>query len=59
MVDDGIGVAKFLRKHLNKKKIIIEGGAGGRLLQLLLVGAISCRAIVPAALPLGEHGPNG
>jgi pimeloyl-ACP methyl ester carboxylesterase len=32
MAQDGIEVAEFLTKHLNKKKIIIEGGSWGSIL---------------------------
>ena len=37
MVQDGIEVAEFLTRHLNKKKIIIEGGSWGSVLGIYMV----------------------
>jgi pimeloyl-ACP methyl ester carboxylesterase len=39
MVQDGIEVAEFLTKHLNKKKIIVEGGSWGSILGIYMVHA--------------------
>jgi imidazolonepropionase-like amidohydrolase/pimeloyl-ACP methyl ester carboxylesterase len=39
MVEDGIEVAEFLTKHLNKKKIIIEGGSWGSILGIYMAHA--------------------
>ncbi len=39
MVDDGIEVAEFLAKHLNKKKIIIVGGSWGSILGIYMAHA--------------------
>lgn len=39
MVDDGIEVAQFLAKHLNKKKIIIYGGSWGSILGIYMAHA--------------------
>ena len=39
MVQDGIEVAQFLLKHLNKKKIIIEGGSWGSILGIYMAHA--------------------
>jgi pimeloyl-ACP methyl ester carboxylesterase len=36
MADDGIEVAQFLAKHLNKKKIIIVGGSWGSILGIYM-----------------------
>jgi len=36
MADDGIEVAQFLTKHLNKKKIIIVGGSWGSILGIYM-----------------------
>ena len=37
MAQDGIEVAQFLAKHLNQKKIIIEGGSWGSILGIHMV----------------------
>ncbi len=39
MADDGIEVAQFLAKHLNKKKIIIYGGSWGSILGIYMAHA--------------------
>ena len=39
MAQDGIEVAEFLAKHLNKKKIIIEGGSWGSILGIHMARA--------------------
>jgi pimeloyl-ACP methyl ester carboxylesterase len=39
MVQDGIEVTEFLTKHLNKKKIIIEGGSWGSILGIYMAHA--------------------
>jgi pimeloyl-ACP methyl ester carboxylesterase len=39
MTDDGIEVAQFLAKHLNKKKIIIYGGSWGSILGIYMAHA--------------------
>jgi pimeloyl-ACP methyl ester carboxylesterase len=39
MVDDGIEVAAFLTKHLNKNKIIISGGSWGSILGIYMAHA--------------------
>lgn len=39
MTDDGIEVAQFLAKHLNKKKIIIVGGSWGSILGIYMAHA--------------------
>ena len=39
MTDDGIEVAQFLTKHLNKKKIIIYGGSWGSILGVYMAHA--------------------
>jgi pimeloyl-ACP methyl ester carboxylesterase len=39
MVQDGIEVTEFLAKHLNKKKIIIEGGSWGSILGIYMAHA--------------------
>jgi pimeloyl-ACP methyl ester carboxylesterase len=39
MVKDGIEVAEFLTNHLNKKKIIIEGGSWGSILGIYMARA--------------------
>jgi pimeloyl-ACP methyl ester carboxylesterase len=39
MTDDGIEVAEFLTKQLNKKKIIIEGGSWGSILGIYMAHA--------------------
>lgn len=39
MAQDGIEVAEFLIKHLNKKKIIIEGGSWGSILGIHMAHA--------------------
>ncbi|HXR37451.1 MAG TPA: alpha/beta hydrolase [Terracidiphilus sp.] len=39
MVDDGIEVAEFLTKHLNKKKIILCGGSWGSILGIYMAHA--------------------
>jgi pimeloyl-ACP methyl ester carboxylesterase len=39
MADDGIEVAQFLTKHLNKKKIIIVGGSWGSILGIYVAHA--------------------
>jgi len=39
MVQDGIEVAEFLTKHLNKKKVIIEGGSWGSILGISMAHA--------------------
>jgi len=39
MVDDGIEVAQFLTKHLNKKKITIKGGSWGSILGIYMAHA--------------------
>jgi pimeloyl-ACP methyl ester carboxylesterase len=39
MVDDGIEVAQYLAKHLNKKKIIIYGGSWGSILGIYMAHA--------------------
>jgi pimeloyl-ACP methyl ester carboxylesterase len=39
MAQDGIEVAEFLTKHLNKKKIIIEGGSWGSILGIYMAHA--------------------
>jgi pimeloyl-ACP methyl ester carboxylesterase len=39
MVQDGIEVALFLTKHLNKKKIVIEGGSWGSILGIYMARA--------------------
>jgi len=39
MSDDGIEVAQFLAKHLNKKKIIIYGGSWGSILGIYMAHA--------------------
>jgi len=39
MADDGIEVAQFLAKHLNKKKIIICGGSWGSILGIYMAHA--------------------
>jgi pimeloyl-ACP methyl ester carboxylesterase len=39
MVDDGIEVAEFLTKHLNKRKIIISGGSWGSILGIYMAHA--------------------
>lgn len=39
MVQDGIEVAEFLTKHLNKKKVIIVGGSWGSILGIYLAHA--------------------
>jgi pimeloyl-ACP methyl ester carboxylesterase len=39
MVQDGIEVAEFLTMHLNKKKIIIEGGSWGSILGVYMAHA--------------------
>jgi len=39
MVDDGIEIAQFLTKHLNKKKIIIKGGSWGSILGIYMAHA--------------------
>jgi pimeloyl-ACP methyl ester carboxylesterase len=39
MAQDGVEVAQFLAKHLNKKKIIIEGGSWGSILGIHMAHA--------------------
>jgi pimeloyl-ACP methyl ester carboxylesterase len=39
MVQDGLEVAEFLTKHLNKKKVIIEGGSWGSILGIYMAHA--------------------
>ncbi|MFZ0800134.1 MAG: alpha/beta hydrolase [Terriglobales bacterium] len=39
MADDGIEVAQFLAKHLNKKKIVIYGGSWGSILGISMAHA--------------------
>jgi pimeloyl-ACP methyl ester carboxylesterase len=39
MVQDGIEVTEFLIKHLNKKKIVIEGGSWGSILGIYMARA--------------------
>jgi pimeloyl-ACP methyl ester carboxylesterase len=39
MTQDGIEVAEFLTKHLNKRKIIIEGGSWGSILGIYMAHA--------------------
>jgi pimeloyl-ACP methyl ester carboxylesterase len=39
MTQDGIEVAEFLIKHLNKKKIIVEGGSWGSILGIYMAHA--------------------
>jgi len=39
MAQDGIEVAEFLTKHLNEKKIIIEGGSWGSILGIYMAHA--------------------
>jgi pimeloyl-ACP methyl ester carboxylesterase len=39
MVDDGIEVAQFLAKHLNKKKVVICGGSWGSILGISMAHA--------------------
>jgi pimeloyl-ACP methyl ester carboxylesterase len=39
MAQDGIEVTEFLAKHLNKKKIIIEGGSWGSILGIYMARA--------------------
>jgi pimeloyl-ACP methyl ester carboxylesterase len=39
MAQDGIEVAEFLTKHLNQKKIIIEGGSWGSILGIYMAHA--------------------
>jgi pimeloyl-ACP methyl ester carboxylesterase len=39
MADDGIEIAQFLAKHLNKKKIIIYGGSWGSILGIYMAHA--------------------